>query len=157
MDGNARWAKDRSLNIAQGYKNGAENALNLLRHSLALGIKCLTLFAFSTENWGREKKDVECILSLFVQYIAGYVDIVKSWGVKINFFGEMDLLPDYVLSSIERAHYDTKDNNDFKLCVAISYGGRQEILNSVKAMLKSSISAEEVDEKLFSNLCQYQL
>lgn len=155
MDGNGRWAKSKNLPRAMGHKAGVETVRKILIEARTLGVKYLTLYAFSTENWKRPKEEVDGLMRLFVKSINNEVDELDKNGVVLNFLGDLSKLPDDVKASIDAAVARTKFNKIITLNIAINYGGRDEIRRAVKEIalesVKGIISPEEIDEEMISN------
>lgn len=149
MDGNGRWAASQFLTKENGYQNGAQRALSIIDDVISLGIKYLTLYAFSMENWGRDEKEVECLFSLFVKYLAQHINELVEKGVRLAFIGEINMLPPQIQQYVSEAHKVTKHNRILFLNIAISYGGRQEILNAVRKIVAQNISPEQINNTSF--------
>ncbi|HAN44029.1 MAG TPA: isoprenyl transferase [Ruminococcaceae bacterium] len=154
MDGNGRWAKKRGLPRKAGHKQGAEALKKISDYCLKIGIKYLTVYAFSTENWSRPKDEVDSIIDLlrsFFKEVSNYSDK----NAKINFIGDINPLPDDIKQSIEKIQNDTAHNNGFVMNIAFNYGGRNEIVNAVKkiaAMVANNeLQADSITEETISN------
>ena len=132
MDGNRRWARARGLPAAMGHKKGAETVQEIVRAAADMGIRYLTLYAFSTENWQREKSEVESLMDLLRQYLKSELKEIQENGVRIMFIGERTMLDADIVEQMNKIEQDTKANDKMTLCIALSYGSRQEIVNSVK-------------------------
>lgn len=142
MDGNARWAQLLGTTKNQAYKAGANNALKIIESAIEMNIKYLTLFAFSIENWGRAKNDVEALLNLFSYYFLNYIDSAQEQNICLRFIGELHLLPEKIQAQIEKLITQTKNNRGLCLSIALSYGARDEIINAVKLLIVQLISAQ---------------
>ncbi len=155
MDGNRRWAKSRNLPTAMGHREGVKRLIELVESAPKLGIQSLTVYAFSTENWGREKKEVDVLMDLLSEYMIKELDRVASNGIKINLLGNIDALPIKVKKGIENALQVTKDNTKFNLNIALSYGGRSEIISAVKNVLNdienNKINIDDLSEDKFKD------
>ncbi|MCY4045176.1 MAG: isoprenyl transferase [Cellvibrionales bacterium] len=153
MDGNGRWAKKRHLPAAAGHKAGAENVRDILESARHLGVKALTLFAFSTENWNRPKLEVKALMALFSDYLDGHIDELKKAGVRLRFIGARDKFQAALLKKIEYAEQETSANEAFTLTLAVDYGGQWDILNAAKSLAKKSrdglIDVDTIDETAF--------
>lgn len=148
MDGNGRWAKRRGLPRYFGHREGAKTVERIIDYALELNIKYLTLFAFSTENWGRPKEEVDTIMSLLVEYINKKVpDLIKR-DVRLKFMGRKDELPEMILKSVEEGEEKTKHCKKMHLIIALNYSGRAEIVDAVKNILKDG---KEINEENFKN------
>ena len=154
MDGNRRWAKKNNLTTPQGHKEGAENLKRISKFANKLGIKYLTVYAFSTENWKRYKEEVGAIMKLLKFYI---LDFFKSYdeNIKVNVIGRMSDIPDDLQKEIKSVEEKTKDNTGLVLNIAFNYGGRDEIVSAVKNIardvVEGKIKIEEITEDTVSN------
>jgi undecaprenyl diphosphate synthase len=149
MDGNGRWASERNLPRIIGHKVGSESVREIIRVCLELGIEYLTLYSFSTENWQRPKEEIEGLMELLKFLLKNEVDELNRNGVSIKAIGRLDHLPNDVKIELFKAIEKTKNNNKLKLYLALSYGGRQEILDAVNKIINSKL--EFVDEGTFRN------
>ena len=151
MDGNRRWAKERGLQALDGHKQGAENARKIARHCKNRGIKFLTLYAFSTENWQREPLEVNLIMRLFGSFLDKWMEELRTENVKLLFIGQRERLLSSLRKKMGEAEYQTRKNNDLTLILAVSYGGREEIASALKRMIKEGVSPEDVSEENIGN------
>ncbi|MEG1002402.1 isoprenyl transferase [Clostridium sp.] len=155
MDGNGRWAKKRKLPRTMGHKAGVETIRRILKEADKLGVRYMTLYAFSTENWKRPKDEVNALMKLLIQYLRQEINELHSNGVKINVLGDIDRLPKECQEEIEKSVIKTKDNEGITMNIALNYGGRDEILKAVKAIseevLKGNINVEDIDEEIMEN------
>ena len=156
MDGNGRWAARRGLPRSMGHRKGAEVVKEITRASGELGIKYLTLYAFSTENWNRSEDEVKTLMGLLRDYLQSDLKEVQENNVRIRFIGEREMLDADIVRKMAEIEADTLRNTGMTLCIALSYGSRQEIVNAVKktaALVKEGdISLNDVDVKLFSDM-----
>lgn len=156
MDGNGRWAKSRGLSRNAGHKKGAETLLEIAKAAKDIGVKFLTVYAFSTENWNRSKEEVSGLMNLLREYLDKNFDELKKDNARIVFIGERDMLDKDIVEKIEKLEQQTKSNDGVMLQVALSYGSRQEIVSAVKklAMLvaKKEVSPKDINENIFSSL-----
>ena len=156
MDGNGRWAKKRGLPRSAGHKKGAQTLIDIAKAVKELGIKYLTVYAFSTENWKRSEEEVTGLMNLLREYLDKNFDELKKNDIRILFIGERYMLEQDIVEKMEKLERETQNNKTMTLQVALSYGSRQEILNAVKktAMLVSNhdLTLEDVTEELFSKL-----
>ena len=156
MDGNTRWAENNNLDKNDGHKEGVKKARLAVEFFLENKIKNLTLFAFSTENWGREKKEVKALLKLFLEAINEQTpDLIKN-KVKLNFIGEISRFDKTLINKIKSSQTKTsKYVSKMSLNIAISYGGRwdieQALKSIVKDILKRKIKVKNIDESLIDN------
>lgn len=152
MDGNRRWAKERGLPTLMGHKKGAETVKKIVTHAGNLGVKVITVFSFSTENWSRSADEVSYLMDLFVEWIDGYLPEIKSKGISFRFIGKEDGLPDKVLARLKKAAGETKDNKNLIFNLAINYGGRDELVRAVKKIVDRGEAAEISEELINANL-----
>jgi len=156
MDGNGRWAAKRGLPRSLGHKKGAERVQEIARAAGEMGIKYLTLYAFSTENWQRSAEEVDALMGLLRQYLKSELSELQKNGVRIIFIGERDMLPADISEAMYRLEAETQNNDKMTLCIALSYGSRQEIVGAVRKIAalakRGDISPEEIDEKMFSDM-----
>lgn len=155
MDGNGRWAKKRALPRIAGHHEGMKVVRKTTKLANSLGIKVLTLYAFSTENWKRPKNEVEYIMKLPEEFLGTFLPELIKENIQVKMMGYKEQLPAHTLQAIEKAIEETKNNNGLILNFALNYGSRSEILDAVKQVLndcKSGIMKEnELDEKVFSS------
>jgi undecaprenyl diphosphate synthase len=155
MDGNGRWAKKRALPRIAGHHEGMKVVRKITKTASHLGIKTLTLYAFSTENWKRPKNEVEYIMKLPDEFLGTFLPELIEENVQVKMMGYKDQLPVHTLHAIEKAMEETKNNTGLVLNFALNYGGRAEIIDAVKKVLidcKSGILSEnEVDEETFES------
>ena len=149
MDGNGRWAKSKGKIRVFGHKNGVLAVRDTVEYAAEIGIKFLTLYAFSTENWDRPKSEINALMSLLVNAIRKETQTLMDNDIKLITIGETDSLPTKAKSQLLEAINKTKDNTTMTLVLALSYSGRWEILNAVKSLMKQDINIEEIDEKVF--------
>jgi undecaprenyl diphosphate synthase len=154
MDGNGRWAQKKGLPRVLGHKAGMEILKKTVRECSDLGIKILTVYAFSTENWRRPQDEVSYLMNLLVEYMRREIKELHKNKVKIKLLGEIDILPEQTRREIEEAIKLTASNEGLQFNIALNYGGRTEILNACKKLMQGardgSIDEEDVDEALFS-------
>jgi undecaprenyl diphosphate synthase len=144
MDGNGRWAKKRLLPRIAGHKQGMDTVRTVTRAASDLGIKVLTLYAFSTENWGRPKTEVSYLMSLPVTFFNKFVPELIEQNVKVMVMGDISQLPDATRKATEKAIADTADNTGMILNFALNYGGRDEIIRGVK-QIATDVAAGKLD------------
>lgn len=150
MDGNGRWAQSRGLPRLAGHRAGTKNLRRVLREAKKLGIKILTIYAFSTENWRRPQEEVRGLMTLLEEFIVREMKELHKEGVKINHLGRLEGVAPELQRKIMEATELTRHNTGLTVNVAFNYGGRQEILDAVRAMLADHVNAEDVSEALFS-------
>ena len=151
MDGNGRWAKARWLPRAAGHRAGVTVLTPLLEAAGELGVEALTLYAFSTENWGRPETEVDSLMSLFLETARGKVPELNERGARLHFLGRREHLPDAVRTAIQEAEKLTRGNDRLHVYVALNYGGRAEIVDAVRRMMEDGIKPEAVDETTFAS------
>ena len=155
MDGNGRWAKQRKLPRSMGHKAGVETIRRILKEADRLGVKYITLYAFSTENWKRPKDEVDALMKLLVQYLTNEVEGLHQNGVILRILGDINALPGAVKEKICEAIDLTKNNKGIVLNVAFNYGGRNEIVRAIKNIVSDvesgNVNEENIDENLISN------
>ncbi|MDR3092400.1 MAG: isoprenyl transferase [Endomicrobium sp.] len=139
MDGNGRWAKKRSLPRAFGHKQGVKAIKNIVRAASSLGIKVLTLYAFSTENWKRPQSEIKILFSLLRQFIKKELKDLSSLGVKLRILGDLSKFPETIRIEVENARKTTSQNTGLELNIALNYGARQELIHAFKEMSKHGI------------------
>ena len=131
MDGNGRWAKKRMLPRTAGHAAGSENFKTIARYCNKIGVKYLTVYAFSTENWKRPKEEVDAIMNLLRKYLKDSTNF-KAENIKLKFIGKLDELPKDIRQLMAQAEFDSKDATGLTVNMAVNYGGREEILHAVK-------------------------
>ncbi|MBV6625686.1 MAG: isoprenyl transferase [Rivularia sp. (in: Bacteria)] len=155
MDGNGRWAKRRGLPRIMGHKRGTDILKDLLRCCKDWGIKVLTVYAFSTENWGRPQEEVEFLMTLFQRVLRQELREMLQENVRIGFVGNLKALPSALQAEIGRSMEETKDNRGIDFNVATNYGGRQEIIQACQAIAekvdKGLMQPHEIDEAIFEH------
>ncbi len=154
MDGNRRWAKKNNLNTPQGHKEGAENLKRIAKFANKIGIKYLTVYAFSTENWKRSQEEVGAIMKLLKFYLLDFFNWSDE-NIKINVLGRIAELPKDLQDQIHKIEEKTKNNTGLVLNICFNYGGRDEIVTATKniaqKVLDGELKIEDINEKLFSN------
>lgn len=154
MDGNGRWAKKRLMNRVIGHEKGAEAVRTIITACRESGIKILTLYAFSTENWSRPQKEVDALMKLLKKFIKSEKDGLYNKGIKFNVIGQKQRLPNDVQEEIDLVVEKTKDNSKMILNLALSYGAREEITravrNIVSAIQQEDLLIEDINEEKIS-------
>lgn len=148
MDGNGRWAQRRGLPRIAGHRAGTENLRRVLRAAVEFGIGYLTIYAFSTENWGRPESEVQGLLSILRRVIDREVPKLHEQGVRLCHLGRLERIPPELEKGIRDAIELTKDNDRLVLNVAFNYGGRAEIVDAVRQIVAEDVPPESVDEAL---------
>lgn len=154
MDGNGRWATKRGLPRTAGHKKGAEVVVQIAKAAKELGVKYLTLYAFSTENWKRSPEEVGALMQLLRQYLDKNFKELEQNDVKIRFIGERYMLDADIVEKMERLEQNTAKNQSLVLQIALSYGSRQEIVNAAKKLAErvknGDMQLKDIDEQTFS-------
>jgi undecaprenyl diphosphate synthase len=155
MDGNGRWAKARGKIRTQGHKVGAETLKTIVRAADTLGIKAITAYAFSTENWKRPVTEVHFIMELLSRYLTSEIEEFKENNVQVRFMGSRQGLPEVVNNKMDHAIEETKNDTGIILNLAINYGGQAEILHAVRSIAQQvadgSLKIEDIDASVFEN------
>jgi undecaprenyl diphosphate synthase len=149
MDGNARWAKINNVTKAAGHKAGSMTAKMVVETCLKIGIKYVTLYTFSSENWQRPVGEIKILMNLLTLYIKREIKNIISYGVKLNVVGNRSNLPDSLNLLLDNAIEETKNNDKMSLSLAISYGGRQEIIDACQKVINNGVDI--VTEELFKD------
>lgn len=152
MDGNGRWAKGKGLPRSAGHRAGVERVRTIIRMSSDIGIRHLTLFAFSTENWKRPADEVGVLMKLLIEYLVQELAKLHEKNVCIKTLGDISALPEAVVLEIERAVKTTRNNTGLTVNMAVNYGGRQELVDAVKAAVREARSENDIDESYLSSL-----
>ena len=155
MDGNGRWAQQHKLRIALGHQAGVESLRDIIRESSDLGIDTLSLYAFSTENWRRSPAEVSALMGLLLRYFESEIDELDRKNVCIRILGDKAGLPEAQRNAVMAAEERTKGNTGLRLCIALNYGGRQEIVRAARSLackLRDGLIDESmIDEQAFSD------
>ncbi len=150
MDGNGRWAKKRSLPRTAGHAAGSKKFKEIARYCNKIGVKHLTVYAFSTENWRRPQEEVDAIMNIFRDYLRDSANF-KSENIKLEFIGDRSGMPKDIVKLMDQAEFDSKDATGLKCYMAINYGGRDELVHAVKDIVNEGISAEDITEETISS------
>lgn len=145
MDGNGRWAKERGLPRTDGHIQGQESLRNTLKAAAEIGIKCLTVYAFSTENWNRPQVEVDLLMQLMIQAMHSETPELIAQGVRVRVIGDLSRLPQDVLVKLDETIQRTAEGERITLCIALSYSGRDEIRRCVNNLVKLQIEHNEED------------
>lgn len=151
MDGNGRWAKSQGKDRIFGHFNGVDAVRASLKSATRAGVKYLTLYAFSTENWSRPKEEVEALMNLLVQTIMGEIEELDKNEVRLHAIGNLDNLPSECMAELEKGMQRTSKNNRIHLILALSYSSRWEIETAVKSIIEDGVLPEEVSTELISS------
>ena len=154
MDGNGRWAKNRGLKRTNGHKNGAEALKKISEYVYDKHIKILSVFAFSTENWKRDKEEVDYLMNLFIKAFKENFEVVKKKNVKVIFSGVKEKLSDKVIKQMDKMMDDTKDNKNGIFNICLNYGGQDEIVEATKKISKEvvngNIDIKDINKDMFN-------
>ena len=152
MDGNGRWARARGLPRSAGHRAGTENLRRVLRAAAEFGVPILTIYAFSTENWGRSKGEVKALMAILETVIDRELMELHQEGVQLRHIGRLGRLPPRLQRKILKAIELTKGNTQLILNVAFDYGGRAEIVDAIRQIISDGVAVDQVDESL---VCSY--
>ena len=155
MDGNGRWAKKRSMPREVGHVSGAKNFKKVIRYCGDKGVKIITVYAFSTENWKRPKNEVDAIMKLLSDYIDDAVASVDENNIQLHFLGDMSIFPENIQKKIANAEYVSKDK-ELVLNIALNYGARAEIAHALEVLAeqgKTKVSEDDVSAALYTSHC----
>lgn len=150
MDGNGRWAAQRNLPRLAGHRAGTENLRRIIKASVEFGVKYLTLYAFSTENWGRPKDEVEGLMHIIEDVIDKELAELSRQGVRLQHIGHLEGLRLQTRKKVEQAIALTRANDRLVLNLAFNYGGRDEIVYAVRRLIQDGVNPDEIDEQKFS-------
>ncbi len=154
MDGNGRWAERRSLSRIEGHRQGLEAARAVVRAAHEIGVRFLTLYAFSLENWNRPKGEVDELMRLLDQYLQSELEEVMRNGIRVRAIGRMERLPAAVRARVQDAVARTRENREMTLVFGLSYGGRAEIVDAARRLLRDAelgkVDPDALDEKTFA-------
>ena len=155
MDGNGRWAKDKGMNRIFGHKNAITAVRDTIEAAAEIGTEAITLYAFSTENWKRPKLEVNALMGLLINSLNKELSTLQKNEVRLNTIGDINTLPNNAQKTLKEVVNKTKNNKKIVLTLALSYGAREEIVNTIKNISKKvvnkELSIEEIDEKIINN------
>ena len=154
MDGNGRWARQRHLPRVEGHRQGAESVRAIVRAAGEVGVKYLTLYAFSVENWTRPKEEVDTLMKYLARYLKNEIGELNRNNVKLAVIGQIYRLPEFVQEQLHKTIAALSKNNGLTLILALSYGGRTEIIDAVRTIAakvkQGKLDTEEINEQIFS-------
>jgi undecaprenyl diphosphate synthase len=151
MDGNRRWAKERGLSSLEGHRQGYETFKKIGDAALARGVEVMTVYAFSTENWKRTEEEVGFLMDLLEFALSAELSSFKEKNIRLKIVGRREGLRPSVLRAIETAEGETSENTGGTLCLCINYGGRTEIVDAVKKLVKDGVAVEQIDEQAIAS------
>ncbi|NMA67041.1 MAG: isoprenyl transferase [Clostridiaceae bacterium] len=158
MDGNGRWAKKRGLSRSVGHREGSATLKKIVEACYNLGVKYLTVYAFSTENWSRPKEEVDELMKLLLEYLKNAEKELKGKNIRIKVIGDRNRLPDDIVSEIERVEKNTSHIKGLDFIIALNYGGRQEIVDAVASIVNDAknnkiteMNEEIISQRLYTN------
>ena len=155
MDGNRRWAKEKSMMTTMGHKKGADVLVDTAKYCNEIGLKYLTVYAFSTENWKRTEEEVGYLMGLLGVYLDKFLKELDMENIKINFIGNIDVIDSSLSTRIRNLEEKTANNTGLNLMIAFNYGGRDEIVracrNIAEKVKNNELNVDDIDENLFSN------
>lgn len=155
MDGNGRWARKRLMPREFGHKAGAEAFERIVNYCYDIGIGAVTVYAFSTENWKRPKREVDAIFSLFSDYIDHYVEKLRNRSVRFVFIGDREPFSDNLKKRMQNVEMKTANNDKMILYVGVNYGGRSDICHAVNTLIeegKTNITEEDISSRVYTHL-----
>jgi undecaprenyl diphosphate synthase len=154
MDGNGRWAKQRNLPRIEGHRHGAESVRAVVRAAGEVGIKYLTLYAFSVENWTRPKEEVDTLMKYLDRYLRNEIGELQKNNVRLEVIGQIYRLPEFVQEQLRKTMTALANNRGLTLVLALSYGGRTEIVEAVRSIAskvkQGKVDAAEINEEVFA-------
>ena len=155
MDGNGRWAKQKGENRLFGHKNGIKSVQKIVEYATKIEIKNLTLYAFSTENWNRTRKEIETLMSILIDTLRKEINKMVENNVQFKCIGDISQLPDNVVKELEETIKKTRKNNGLVLTLALNYGFKKELIYAIKNLAlkvkKNLISVDDIDENIINN------
>ena len=151
MDGNGRWAKKQNRPRTSGHKEGAENVVRIAKAAKKFGVKTITLYAFSTENWKRPATEVGFLMDLLIKFVNSKLKELIEEDCKLNFLGDLSKLPEKTRESCTYAKEITKDNKSLTVNIALNYGGRDEIVHAFKQIIEKGYDKDDITEELISD------
>ena len=155
MDGNRRWAKEKSMMTTMGHKRGADVLVDIAKYCNEIGLKYLTVYAFSTENWKRTEEEVGYLMGLLGVYLDKFLNELDMKNIKISFIGNIDVIDRSLSNRIRNLEAKTSNNTGLNLIIAFNYGGRDEIVracrNIAEEVKDGKLNLEDIDENVFSN------
>ena len=149
-DGNRRWAKKHGLEALEGHKKGLEKALEMVRKSKEIGVKVLTIWGFSTENWNRPNSEVKYLMALYQIFLKRHINELVKEGVQFKWLGRRDRVPSALKNILEGLEKKTKTNSKYLLNICLDYGGRDELVRAFQKLLKKKLKPSQITEEMIS-------
>ncbi|OGD86248.1 di-trans,poly-cis-decaprenylcistransferase [Candidatus Curtissbacteria bacterium RBG_13_35_7] len=150
-DGNRRWAKNRGLEPVEGHKKGLDTALKIVKGSRNLGVRILTLWGFSTENWKRSNTEIKYLMKIYTFFFKKHLKELVKEGVKFKWLGRRDRVPVALREVLEKIEKETAKNKQYLLNICIDYGGHEEIVRAVRKIVAKRIKLSQINEELINN------
>ncbi|WP_297790864.1 isoprenyl transferase [uncultured Anaerococcus sp.] len=151
LDGNGRWAKKRFMPRTFGHKNGADNVVDICLYAKERGVKYVSLYAFSTENWKRPDEEVGYLMKLIIKFLNDKLRILMNENCKVQFLGNLDILPEATKQICLDTIGKTRNNDGITLNIALNYGGRAELVHAYQKMIEDGVRKEDINEELISS------
>jgi undecaprenyl diphosphate synthase len=152
MDGNGRWARSRGLARIEGHRQGAESVRDVVRAARQAGLECLTLYAFSSQNWSRPPDEVGALMELLRDYLVEERAEIMDNDIRLTAIGHVQRLPDLVKAPLDALMRDSAGNRSMILCLALSYGGRESLVDAAREAIRTGVPADALDEERFASL-----
>ena len=147
-DGNRRWAKKHNVAAVEGHRKGLDVAYSMSKASRSLGVKVLTIWGFSTENWNRSKSEVSYLMKIYAFFLRRHIRDLVEDGVKFKWIGRRDRVPEALKNILEKIEKETKNNKKFALNICLDYGGHDELVSAVKRIIAKKIKPSKITEEL---------
>jgi undecaprenyl diphosphate synthase len=155
MDGNGRWAQEQGLPRVHGHRKGGKSVRKIVTESARLGIECLTLYSFSTENWKRPKEEIDALMDLYADYLIGERPTIMNNNIKVRHLGNEEELPPHVIDELRETVRLSQNNTGMTLCLALNYSGRSELVHAIRNIAhtakEGSLDPDAIDEKFISS------
>lgn len=156
MDGNGRWAQERGLSRTEGHREGVKRVKEIVNLAAELGVKIITFFAFSTENWNRPKNEINTLMSFLDHYLSREINDLHKNNIRFRVIGRGKPLPDKILAKIQSAEKKTRDNTGLTMVLALNYGARQEIIDAAKRIAQAAVAGEiNIDKLEMKDFAEY--
>ncbi len=151
LDGNGRWAQAQNLSRSLGHIQGANNTVNVIKQTYAMDVQYITLYAFSTENWSRPQPEVDKIMALIYEFLVKFNDYLRRNQIALKVIGQSDKLPSYLHALLPTIGHPLDDSSPSQrvLCLALSYGGKSDVLEAAKAIIAAKLNADSLTDEVF--------